>query len=150
MRHAELADVPCSISRSLSVLGDRWTLVILKWSFAGVRRFNHFQSAMGISRSRLQDRLDRLVEHDILSKVQTDSTYAEYRLTRKGHDIYPILMAFKDWGDAYMAPDGVPVHYTHRDCGGNAHVRLECDSCGDEITARQVLPAPAAGNPLAP
>ncbi|NHE64826.1 helix-turn-helix transcriptional regulator [Rhodococcus sp. D-46] len=143
MRYKELSEVPCSISRPLVILGDRWTLVILKWAFAGVRRFNHFQSAMEISRSRLQDRLDRLVEHEILAKVQTDSAHAEYRLTRKGHDIYPILMAIKDWGDTYMAPEGPPVRYQHRDCDGEAHVRLECDSCAQELTAHDVLPTSA-------
>lgn len=146
MRYEELADFPCSISRPLVVLGDRWTLVILKFAFAGVRRFNHFQSAIGISRSRLNDRLDRLVEHGLLVKVAAEgSAYDEYRLTPKGHDIYPILMAIRDWGDTHMAPDGPPVAYGHRDCSGEAHVRLECDHCGEELTARDIVPAPGAG-----
>ena len=139
MRYEELADLPCSITRPLVIFGDRWTLLVLKFSFAGVRRFNALQSTLGISRSRLQDRLDRLVEHDILVKQQAEGTaYEEYRLTPKGHAIYPILMAIKDWGDTYMAPDGPPVHYLHRDCGGAAHVRLECDSCASELTARDI------------
>lgn len=141
MRYEELADEPCSITRPLVVLGDRWTLVILKFAFAGVRRFNAFQSVLGISRGRLQDRLDRLVEHDILVKQKIDGgAYEEYRLTRKGHDIYPILMAIRAWGDTYMAPDGPPVHYRHRDCSGEAAISLECDECGEAITARDIVP----------
>ncbi|WP_040795232.1 winged helix-turn-helix transcriptional regulator [Nocardia higoensis] len=141
MRYEELADEPCSITRPLVVLGDRWTLVILKFAFAGVRRFNAFQSALGISRGRLQDRLDRLVEHGILVKQKIDGgAYEEYRLTQKGHDIYPILMAIRAWGDTYMAPDGPPVHYRHRDCAGQARIRLECDECGEQITARDIVP----------
>ena len=141
VRYEDLADEPCSITRPLVVLGDRWTLVILKFAFAGVRRFNGFQAALGISRSRLGDRLDRLVEHGILVKVKAaEGAHEEYRLTEKGHAIYPILMALKDWGDAYMAPDGPPVRYAHRDCTGEAHIRLECDSCGTELTARDVTP----------
>ncbi len=141
MRYEDLADEPCSITRPLVVLGDRWTLVILKYVFSGVRRFNAFQSAMGISRGRLQDRLDRLVEHGILVKQKAaEGAYEEYRLTRKGHDIYPVLMAIRAWGDTYMAPDGPPVRYRHRDCAGEARVRLECDSCGAEVTARDIVP----------
>lgn len=146
MAYADLAEEYCSITRPLVVLGDRWTLVILKHAFAGVRRFNAFRDALGISRGRLLDRLDRLVEHGILVKQQIDDgPYEEYRLTDKGHDIYPILMALRDWGDTYMAPDGPPVLYQHRDCGGEAHVRLECDRCGAEITAREVVPALGPG-----
>ncbi|WP_042382732.1 winged helix-turn-helix transcriptional regulator [Streptacidiphilus melanogenes] len=141
MRYEDLADEPCSITRPLVVLGDRWTLVLLKHCFSGVRRFNAFRTAMGISRSRLQDRLDRLVEHGILVRQRPeDSTYDEYRLTDKGLAVYPILMAIRDWGDAYMAPDGPPVRYRHRDCTGEAHVTLACDACGDTMTARDVTP----------
>jgi DNA-binding HxlR family transcriptional regulator len=100
VRYEELADFPCSITRPLVVLGDRWTLLVLKTAFNGVRRFNAFQSALGISRSRLQDRLDRLVEHGILTKQRAaEGNYEEYRLTPKGQDVYPILMALRDWGD---------------------------------------------------
>ncbi|WP_216914212.1 winged helix-turn-helix transcriptional regulator [Nocardia noduli] len=141
MRYEELSEEPCSITRPLVILGDRWTLVILKHSFAGIRRFNTFQSALGISRSRLQDRLDRLIEHGILVKQKAEvGAHEEYRLTPKGHDIYPILMAIRDWGDAYMAPAGPPVEYRHRGCAGEAHVKLECDSCGSELTARDIAP----------
>jgi DNA-binding HxlR family transcriptional regulator len=146
VRYEELADFPCSITRPLVVLGDRWTLLVLKTAFNGVRRFNAFQSALGISRSRLQDRLDRLVEHDILTKQKSsDGNYEEYRLTPKGQDVYPVLMALRDWGDRYMAPDGPPVHFGHRDCTGEAHVSLACDTCGDTLTARDVHPAPGPG-----
>lgn len=146
MRYEELSDFPCSITRPLVILGDRWTLLVLKFSFAGVRRFNAFQSALGISRSRLQDRLDRLVEHGLLEKRKAVSgPYDEYRLTQKGHDIYPILIAIKDWGDVYMAPDGPPVYYRHRDCGGEAHASIECESCGQQLTARDIAPEVGPG-----
>ena len=146
MRYEELAEFPCSITRPLVIFGDRWTLLILKYSFAGVRRFNAFQGALGISRSRLRDRLERLVEHEILVKRPADDgVYEEYRLTEKGHAIYPVLMAIRDWGDAYMAPDGTPVEYRHRGCAGEAHTHLTCDECAAEITARDVEPQPGPG-----
>ncbi|MEV6323924.1 helix-turn-helix domain-containing protein [Nocardia sp. NPDC051787] len=146
MRYEELADVPCSITRPLVIFGDRWTLLILKSCFSGIRRFNAFQSALGISRSRLHDRLDRLIEHGILVKQKAAvGAHEEYRLTAKGHDIYPILLAIRDWGDTYMAPEGPPVRYRHHECTGEAHVRLECDSCGNELTARGVAPERGPG-----
>ncbi|MFI0516084.1 winged helix-turn-helix transcriptional regulator [Streptomyces sp. WSLK1-5] len=146
MRYEDLADLPCSITRPLVVLGDRWTLLLLKASFSGVRRFNAFQGALGISRSRLQDRLGRLVEHGILERRPADGgDHVEYRLTSKGHAIYPILMAIRDWGDTYMAPDGPPAHYRHRDCTGEAHIQLTCDTCGTEVTARDIAPEPGPG-----
>ncbi|MFI1913245.1 winged helix-turn-helix transcriptional regulator [Nocardia sp. NPDC020380] len=146
MRYEELAEEPCSITRALVVFGDRWTLLILKAAFSGVRRFNGFQSYLGISKGRLLDRLDRLVEHGILVKQPAETgAHEEYRLTDKGHDVYPILMAFRDWGDAHMAPDGPPVYYRHRECEGEAHVRLECDRCGSELTARDVTPEAGPG-----
>lgn len=147
MRYDELADYPCSITRPLVVLGDRWTLLVLKFAFAGVRRFSHFEGALGISKSRLQDRLDRLVSNEILIKRPAETgAHEEYRLTEKGHELYPILMAIKDWGDRYMAPDGPPVHYQHHACGGEAHVTLACDRCMTELTARQVDPQPGPGS----
>lgn len=140
MRYRELED-SCSITRPLVVLGDRWTLVILKQAFFGVRRFNAFRDALGISPGRLQDRLDRLVEHGLLSKTRPeDGRFAEYRLTAKGMDIYPVLMALRDWGDRYMAPDGQPVIYRHRDCEGEARTELTCDCCRELLTARDVAP----------
>ncbi|WP_067470051.1 winged helix-turn-helix transcriptional regulator [Nocardia amamiensis] len=146
MRYEELADVPCSITRPLVIFGDRWTLLILKSCFSGIRRFNAFQSTLGISRSRLQDRLDRLIDHGILVKQKAAAgAHEEYRLTTKGHDIYPILLAIRDWGDTYMAPEGPPVRYRHHECTGEAHVRLECDSCRSELTARDVDPEPGPG-----
>ncbi|WP_336083469.1 winged helix-turn-helix transcriptional regulator [Nocardia sp. SSK8] len=146
MRYEELGELPCSITRPLVVFGDRWTLLILKYCFAGVRRFNAFQAALGISRSRLGDRLERLIEHGILVKRPADDgAYEEYRLTEKGHALYPILLAIRDWGDTYMAPDGPPVEYRHRDCTGEAHVHLTCDACGTELTARDITPEPGPG-----
>jgi DNA-binding HxlR family transcriptional regulator len=147
MRYEELSAVPCSIVRPLSLLGDRWTLVILRQAFAGIRRFEDFRSTLGISRSRLADRLDRLVDAGILRRepYKDNRTRHEYRLTEKGHDLYPVLMALRAWGDKHMAQDAPPVLYRHRGCGGNAEVRLECERCGSPLTARDVEPGAGPG-----
>lgn len=152
MRFEDLADIPCSITRPLTVLGDRWTFLVVKQAFAGVRRFEDFQSSLGISRGRLSDRLDRLVEEGILRRAPYKDerrTRLEYRLTDKGHELYPILIAIRDWGDRHMAPDGPPVRYRHRGCTGEARVELRCDACGEELTARDVVPEPGPGAALA-
>jgi DNA-binding HxlR family transcriptional regulator len=147
MRHEDLADYPCSIIRPLTVFGDRWTFVIVKTAFAGTRRFEDFRAALGISRGRLADRLDRLVEEGILRRepYKAGRTRYEYRLTEKGLALYPVLIALRDWGDTYMAPDGPPVLYRHAGCGGEAHASVNCDRCGSELSARDVAPEPGPG-----
>lgn len=148
MRHEDLADYPCSIIRPLTILGDRWTFILVKQAFAGTRRFEDFSAALGISRGRLSDRLSRLVEEGILRREpyrDGGRTRHEYRLTEKGHGLYPVLLALRDWGDLHMAPDGPPVLYRHRDCGGEAHVHVTCERCGEGLTARDVAPEPGPG-----
>lgn len=146
--YADLTDYPCSIIRPLTVLGDRWTFMVVKEAFAGTRRFEDFRRVLGIPRSRLSDRLARLVDEDILYRSpyqDTGRTREEYRLTEKGFALYPILLAFRDWGDRYMAPDGPPMFYRHTGCGGEAHVHITCDECGTELTAHDVTVEPGPG-----
>ncbi len=140
MRFADLIDEPCTISRPLGVLGDRWTLVVVKQAFAGTRRFEDFLAALRISRSRLADRLERLVAEGILRKEPYADTRTrhEYRLTQKGLDLYPVLQAIRAWGDRYMAPEGAPLRYRHQACGGEPRVRLVCSDCDAELSARDV------------
>ncbi|MGH7288201.1 MAG: winged helix-turn-helix transcriptional regulator [Myxococcota bacterium] len=140
MRFKDLIDEPCTISRPLGVLGDRWTLVVVKQAFAGTRRFEDFLAALRISRSRLADRLERLVADGILRKEPYADTRTrhEYRLTQKGLDLYPVLQAIRAWGDRYMAPEGAPLRYRHRACGGEPRVRLVCSECEAELSAHDV------------
>lgn len=145
MRSADLINQRCSIARPATLLGDPWTLVILRQTFSRVRRFDDFQRQLGISRSLLSERLGRLVEAGILERRPYKDeirTREEYRLTQKGLDLYPALMALREWGDKYMAEDGAPIRILHRDCGGEAHVHLTCDRCGEEIGAREAQAAP--------
>ena len=148
MRAADLAQERCSIARPAALLGDRWTLVILRQAFSGIKRFEDFQTSLDISRSLLSERLNRLVEAGILRREPYKDeirTREEYRLTEKGLDLYPALMALREWGDKYMADEGAPISITHRDCGGEAHVHLNCDHCGEEIGAREAEAAPGPG-----
>lgn len=148
MRAREISEQNCSIARPVSLLGDRWTLMVLRQSFAGIRRFEHFQETLDCSRSVLAERLDRLVEYDILTKAaykDDQRTRLEYRLTDKGLELYPVLMALRSWGDTYMAPNGPPVLYRHVGCGGKAVVRHGCAKCGEVLGARDVELRPGRG-----
>jgi DNA-binding HxlR family transcriptional regulator len=113
-----------------------------------VRRFEDFQSSLGISRSQLSERLGRLVEEGILRREPYKDevrTRDRYRLTDKGLDLYPVLVALRDWGDKYMAEDGPPVEIRHKGCGGTPVLDLTCDRCGEQVGARDAEAVPGPG-----
>jgi DNA-binding HxlR family transcriptional regulator len=141
-------DQNCSIARALEVLGDRWTLLVIRESFLRVRRFEDFQRNLGVARNILTDRLGRLVEEGILERVRYQERPArfEYRLTEKGIDLWPTIMTLMQWGDRYYVPAaGAPRVIRHRDCGGELTRRLMCAKCGAELGARDVVPEPGPG-----
>ncbi len=99
MKWDDIGEQPCSIARTLSIMGDRWTMLILRNCFLGTRRFDDFQSHLGVTRHVLSERLKRLVEHDILVKtpyVDRQERF-EYRLTEKGMELYPVLLSMANW-----------------------------------------------------
>lgn len=141
----------CSVARALEAIGDRWTMLVIRDAFHGVRRFDDFQERLGVARNVLSDRLTRLVDEGILEKrpYQERPQRFEYRLTAKGVDLFPVLVSLMKWGDRH-APDpaGPPVVIVHRGCGGEIDERLLCDRCGEPITALTAearQPAPTAG-----
>lgn len=146
MRHAQIAELPCTVARPAALLGERWMLLLLRQVFLGTRRFEDFQSAMDISRSVLADRLGILVSEGVLRRVpyaDDGRTRYEYRLTEKGKDLYPVLVALRTWGERWMAPDdGEQFQLHHRDCGGNVRAKVECTACGEELKARDVQVTP--------
>lgn len=154
MRWRDVGDMTCSVARSLAVVGDRWTLLILRDAFLRTRRFAHFQASLGIPRHRLADRLQKLVDHGILERVryQERPPRDEYRLTAKGRDLYPVIVSLVRWGDRWMIDDdGVPVELVHRDCGHPITPVLTCPDCHREVGAQDMLaqPGPALRRPKA-
>jgi DNA-binding HxlR family transcriptional regulator len=148
MRWRDIGDVTCSVARTLAVIGDRWTLLILRDAFLGVRRFEDFHADLGTSRHRLADRLKKLTEHGIFARVpyQQRPTRYEYRLTEKGRDLYPVVVSLTRWGDRWMAgKDGPPIELIHRACGKHVMPALTCPECGEPVGARdmQARPGPA-------
>jgi DNA-binding HxlR family transcriptional regulator len=131
----------CSIARALEVLGDRWTLLVIRDAFLGVRRFDDFQRDLGVARNVLTDRLQRLVDEDILQRrrYQERPERFEYRLTKKGLDLWPVTMSLLHWGDEHYAASGRPTIVRHRDCGGEVTARLTCDRCGADLGPRDVV-----------
>lgn len=148
MRWRDIGDVTCSVARTLGVIGDRWTLLILRDAFLGMRRFDQFQADLGTSRHRLADRLKKLTAQGILERVpyQNRPTRHEYRLTEKGRDLYPVIVSLTRWGDRWMADDdGPPIELVHRACGKHIMPALTCPECGEPVAARdmQARPGPA-------
>jgi DNA-binding HxlR family transcriptional regulator len=148
MRHRSLQDQPCSIARTVSILGERWTLVVLRQAFNGQRRFEDIQRGLGIARNILADRLQTLVAEGILERRRYQERPAryEYRLTEKGRDLYPVLVALMRWGDTYMAGEGgPPVVLVHERCGKATEPTLVCSQCGEPIDAREMRAEPGPG-----
>ena len=130
MRHRALDEVYCSVARTWSVLGDRWTMLILREAFRGTARFDRFQARLEVGRTLLSDRLARLVEEGVFERVRYSERPEryEYRLTRKGLDLYPVLLALMEWGDRYKV-DEPPVRLIHKACGEEAGLQLVCRHC---------------------
>ena len=148
MKWDDLAKEPCSVARSVAVIGDRWTLLILRDCFLGVRRFDAFQVRLGISRTIIAERLRLLTDEGVLMRVayQENPTRFEYRLTEKGFDLYPVLVALNTWGSRYYADAvGSPLVFRHRDCGGEVRAELHCAEGHDVDDMREVVSAPGPG-----
>jgi len=141
----------CSVAGTLAVVGEKWSLLVLREAFLGVRRFADFQRILGAPRAVLTDRLATLVEQGILRRVpyQADGERQrhEYRLTPRGIDLYPTLVALMEWGDRYLGDGTGPLELTHRECGAPVHLTLTCEAGHSLAGARDVRPVPTASRP---
>lgn len=141
MKWSALEDETCSLARTVAVIGDRWTLLVLRECFLRVRRFEEFQSRLGITRHLLAERLKKLVRLGVLRRIpyQTAPTRHEYILTQKGLDLYPIMMAIVHWGDVHMVDErGRPMLHEHKTCGRVFDPVLVCSECGEPLLAKEV------------
>lgn len=138
------ASMDCSVAQCLEVVGEWWSMLIIRDAFLGVHRFEEFQRRLGISRNILNDRLRSLVHAGVLVRVPYSERPPrdEYRLTEKGRDLWPVLTAMRQWGDRYAAPSGPPVELVHQSCGEVTHVALVCDVCGERLGHRDVTVVP--------
>ena len=143
-------DQVCSIARTLEVLGERWTLLIVRDALLGLRRFEEFQQSLGVARNVLTDRLKRLVDAGILERVEYRERPQrfEYRLTAIGRELGVPVIALMQWGDRHLAgPDGPPRLARHHGCGGDLHTELACDQCGATVVDPELVPGPGLRQP---
>jgi DNA-binding HxlR family transcriptional regulator len=153
MGHAWILDYDsanCAIGATVGLIGERPTFLVLREAFSGVRRFADMQRRTGMPRQVLSDRLARLVGEGLLRKVAYQESGQrkryEYRLTEKGLDLYPVLVALMEWGDQYaVGPAGPQVLLRHRDCGEPVRLQLSCQAGHVLPSAREVTPVPGPG-----
>jgi DNA-binding HxlR family transcriptional regulator len=137
-----------SVGRALELVGERWTLLILREAFFGVRRFGQLARNLGIPRPTLSSRLRMLVDAGLLERVpySLEPERYEYRLTDAGRDLFGAIVVLMRWGDEHLPnPSGPPIVLRHDTCGEIAEPRLACTRCGEEITARNVTPEAGPG-----
>ncbi|HVK94057.1 MAG TPA: helix-turn-helix domain-containing protein [Noviherbaspirillum sp.] len=131
---------PCSVARTLQIIGDRWTFLLIREMFFGVRRFDEFQANLGIASNILTDRLQRLTEHNIIEKhlYQVRPERFEYRFTAKGRDLYASMIVMMRWGDKWLSKGRQPLILRHRSCQHDFFAHVVCSHCREELDPRQV------------
>jgi DNA-binding HxlR family transcriptional regulator len=147
-----------AVALAVDVLSDRWTFLILREAFFGVRRYGQMQRNLGIARNVLADRLKQLVAEGMFERVRyrTDPDWYEYRLTERALDLYPAIVALMGWADRHMTPDAdaVAVELVHRSCGEPTHPYLACSHCHEPLAGRDVVATVSgrreAGGPARP
>ena len=153
MRHSGLQQENCSIARTVAVLGERWTLVILREAFNRRRRFDDIQRDLGIARNVLTERLESLVWDGVLERraYQERPLRYEYVLTAKGRDLQSVLLAMVAWGDRWQsAKSGPPVKLRHERCGSDTTAEVVCSCCGEPLEAGEVIARAGPGGHIGP
>jgi DNA-binding HxlR family transcriptional regulator len=141
MRWVDIADTRCSIARALSVVGDRWTLLLLREAFLGAKRFEEYREGTGAARHLVAERLNLLVEHGILERVpyQDRPPRSEYVLTGKGNALYPVIVSLLTWGDEWMAHErGPSLALVHEPCGATIIPQHHCPACAGAIDPSEI------------
>lgn len=153
MTRTSTADWPCTIARTVDLLGEGWTLLVMRQACLGTRRFEDFQRDLGIGRNILTLRLNRLVDEGLLTRVeyQQRPVRHEYRLTDKGRDVYPILAAMAAYGDRWLVgEEGTPLVLHHKRCDHDMHAVVTCSECAAPLDVRQVQARRGPGFPRSP
>ncbi|MFV2009996.1 MULTISPECIES: winged helix-turn-helix transcriptional regulator [unclassified Micromonospora] len=130
----------CPVARALEVVGERWTILIVRDALFGTTRFDDFRANLGVARNVLSNRLQTLVEADVLDRVayQQRPPRYEYQLTERGRALAPVVMSLMDWGTQQLGADGPGRALTHHGCGGRAQVQVGCSRCAERLDSRQI------------
>lgn len=150
MRRSSFENWPCSIARTVDILGDGWTLLVLREVFYGQSHFDGFINALGIARNTLADRLKRLEQAGVLHRraYQTEPVRYEYLPTEKGRELFSVLAALNSWGDRWLTgAEGAPVTVHHRSCGREVRAEVVCAECGEPLRHEETSVQPGPGFP---
>lgn len=148
MQRTQFGDMACSIARTLDVIGEPWSPLILRDVWVGISRFDQIQADLGISRKVLTERLNHLVDSGVLERRPYDARPRhEYHLTEKGAELIDVLVVMAGWGDRWLAGEaGPPVLHRHRACGNIGHTQLRCEHCGQSMRGADIEPLPGPGS----
>jgi DNA-binding HxlR family transcriptional regulator len=137
----------CAVARTLEAVGERWTLLIVRDAFRGMHRFAEFHRSLGVARNVLTARLHLLCEYGIFERRSYGDRgrRAEYWLTDRGRDLFPVIVSLMQWGDRYLAQNGPPRIVQHRGCGGTARATAVCDTCDQTLRPQDVRDLPGPG-----
>ena len=146
MKRTSVSHMNCSVARTLDVVGEWWTLLIVRNLLLGQRRFEEIQGDLGIARNILSDRLSTLVAAGVVDRVKymDHPERFEYTLTESGRDLFPVIAALMAWGDKWAAPDGPPMLFRHA-CGHAGSAQVVCGECGEPMTIDNVRPKAGPG-----
>ncbi|WP_199044151.1 winged helix-turn-helix transcriptional regulator [Glycomyces salinus] len=151
MPRRSFAEFACSLARSLDVIGDTWTPLILRDVFLGVDKFNDIARDLGVSRALLADRLEHLVREGVLGETvyHQRPRRVRYTLTDGGRELVPILVALTQWGDRWRSGGEAPLEFTH-ECGASLDAEVACGDCGRPLVAESIAARPGPGGRMAP
>ena len=141
----------CTIARALEVIGERWTILIVRDAMLGIRRFEDFQARLGISRTILAARLAQLVEHGVLDRerYQRRPDRFEYVLTARGLELWPVIAGLAEWGTRHLTPDGTPPReFRHGACGTRVHAEVRCPHCDVDVKPEDAVSVPTPAMPI--
>ena len=148
MRRSSFADMNCTIAKSLEMIGEWWSMLIIRDAFLGVSRFEDFQQRLGVARNVLTTRLDKLVDEEILERRCYDEARGrhDYVLTRKGRALWPVLTTLRQWGDDWTVEKGEqPVVMHHKACNHDTTAKLHCAHCGQRLAGADIRLRPGPG-----
>ncbi|MFI9812818.1 winged helix-turn-helix transcriptional regulator [Saccharothrix variisporea] len=152
MNRDRFTAMACSVARTSGLIGDPWTLLVLRDLFLGLTRFDELHRDLGVATNVLSDRLDRLMSAGLVERkpYQRNPVRYRYELTEPGKELYGVVLSLLAWGDRYMAVDGAPMELVHRDCGELTTPLVTCDNCGGELHVDDVEVRPGPGGRHAP
>lgn len=140
MKRTSFEHWQCAIAQTVEVVGDWWSILILRDVFWGLHRFDALLEDLGIARNILSDRLTNLVANGVLEKVpyQQSPPRHEYQLTQKGRDLWPVLMMMAQWGNRWAVEGMHPIEFEHTSCGSRMRALLCCDQCGETLSGADI------------